>query len=366
MQSTSAEAKTATITLSQLKEKLKEQFSSISTADPAGFQSKLSEFLHFANANYDVLDPEAKSYVDRVFEGLGAMVRASVESMPESPTKRQFSRQLAVAEGKHFLADNLMKGLEAAPAAQHSILSPTRQLCMTLIQRILDILYDVTRQTHHGFAAFAKLGLSYWAVDELLVASHLAQRAFTNQAYTHIRTVYEILDKIELFHVQPEWAEVWASDDDRKVLQELRPSAVRRKLGQPKYDPVYSFFSEMGPHGTFKGLQARGVKEVSKGSETTNPRIRLWVGGCPIVHHIVWSSTACVHAVTATLLKVAEVFADDLNQEEIEAILRESIEASVAFIKEHYLGWATGVGLDCSEMVEFLNKAPWREALGPS
>ncbi len=82
---------------------------------------------------------------------------------------------------------------------------------MRALQILLDVLFDATRRTQKGTADFAKVSLSYWAVDEVLVALHLACRGFSNQAYAHIRTAFEMRDKIELFHGAPEWADLWCS-----------------------------------------------------------------------------------------------------------------------------------------------------------
>lgn len=137
------------------------------------------------------------------------------------------------------------------------IIAAARATFTTILQHLLDVLFDVTRHSYEGVANFGKIGLFYWTVDELLAAFHLAQRGLTSQSYAHVRTVFEIRDKIELFEQQPKWAELWVKGTEQEVWKELRPAEVRKKLGEPKYDPIYSFFSELGVHGSFRGLQAR-------------------------------------------------------------------------------------------------------------
>jgi len=42
----------------------------------------------------------------------------------------------------------------------------------------------------------------------LTAAFYLAERRYTTQAYNHLRTVHDLLDKAELFFEQPQWASV--------------------------------------------------------------------------------------------------------------------------------------------------------------
>jgi hypothetical protein len=349
--------------LAQLQERLKGLLRDVDPADQASVAARLSEFFQFAVDNYETLDSDARGYVDHAFETLRQTVRRTVEASPDGAAKRQAERQLAIAEGQHFEAEPLLRILEASPSVDDPVLPAARATFAELLQRVLDVMYDVTRHTHKGPASFAKVGLFYWAVDELLVAMHLAQRAFTNQAYTHIRTVYEILDKIELFHKNPEYAQLWVSGPDKKVRKELRPSAVRGRLGKPKFDPVYSFFSELGPHGTFKGLQARGARTNSP-SEEGRPRFRLWVGGSPLRHHVVWTNSACVDAALTTLVKCVKVFAQYLNEEEMRHVLDSSLELQNRFVREHYVKWVESVGLDPKPLVDLLDKRPWKRLAG--
>jgi len=199
--------------------------------------------------------------------------------------------------------------------------------------------------------------ISYWIIDELISAFHLAQRAFTNQAYGHIRTGYEILDLIELFDVQPEWAKLWVSGDEQKTWAELRPAAVRKKLGEPKFDPMYAFFSELGSHGTFRGLQARGGGIQNEIKDVT--RIKLFVGGTPQVHHIVWTNSLCVYTALALLVKMTRVFAAYLNAEEIKGVLVADSKANANYFIEYFVEWAKAEGLDYQAALEFLSEAPW-------
>ena len=175
-------------------------------------------------------------------------------------------------------------------------------------------------------AGFAKISLFYLCIDELLTAFHLTQHAFVNQAYSHIRSIFENLDKIDLFHQQPEWAEIWASDnpeDRKKVRTELNPSKVRKKLGRDTFDPIYGMFSELGPHGTFRGIKSRSARKVRENEK--NPEIHLWIAGCPFEHNYIWLCSFLLYTIIKMLLKITDVYAEYLNEEEIAKILDETV-----------------------------------------
>jgi len=349
------------ITLAQLMDRLQGLLVAADSADLASLQGKFGEFMQYSIEHYEQLDEEAKSYIDNVFKALQKEARTIADKLPEGPEKRHTLRQLSLAGGGHFQADNLISILDSPTQVLLPILAAARQAFAQLLQRTLDVLFDATRHTHEGVANFAKIGLCYWAIDELLAASHLAQRAFTNQSYAHIRTDYEILDLIELFHRQPEWAELWVMRNDKEVWSKLRPSAVRKKLGAPKVDSMYSFLSEHGSHGTFRGLQARSLQVVPQADEGRKG-FKIWVGGSPFVHHIVWTNSLCVYTALQLLVKSAHIFAPYLNPEEMKGVLETSGEILGQFFRTHYVKWAKDAGLSYEPVLEFLNNAPWKKS----
>jgi hypothetical protein len=283
-----------TITLAQLKAQLQQLFVESESANASQLQAKFWEFIQYSIEHYDVLDEEAKSHIDRVFKGLQEAAKTLADALPDGPEKRQMMRQLSLVGGGHFLAENLIAILESPAQHVHPILAASRQTFAQLLQKALDVLFDATRHTYEGPADFAKIGLCYWAVDELLTAFRLAQCAFTNQSYAHIRTCGEILDLIELFNKQPNWAQLWTTGNDKEVWKDLKPAAVRKKLGTPKQDPMYSFLSQHGSHGTFRGLQARSLR-VNRDDTGEKKSFKIWVGGSPMLPHIVGTNSLCVY-----------------------------------------------------------------------
>jgi len=149
------------------------------------------------------------------------------------------------------LSDVLIAVLEQKPDKKPEIIDDTRVIFTTKLQNVLDFLLDVREKRQQGVAGFAKISLFYLCIDELLTAFHLTQHAFVNQAYSHIRSIFENLDKIDLFHQQPEW--------------------------------------------------------------------------CPFEHNYIWLCSFLLYTIIKMLLKITDVYAEYLNEEEIAKILDETV-----------------------------------------
>jgi hypothetical protein len=350
-----------TITPQDLQARLSDLIMKTDRNDTAARGQTLQAFLQWCAEHYDELDEEAKTKTDNVFKMLQEELATAVNALPDGPQKRTIIRELGIIKGEHYSAARLLEGLRLpSQISDLLVVAEGSAIVVEIIQQILDMLFDMTRHTHRGIAMFANIGLCYWAVDELLVALHLSQRAYTNQAYTHLRTVWEVLDKIELFLEQPEWADLWAKGSDKDVWNELKPSEVRKKLKHAKYDPLYSFFSELGPHSTFKGLQARTGKKI----EQPDPhRIQavIWVGGCPQEHHVIWTMTSCAYAAMMALLKCTSVCSAFLNDEEFASKLDVGADRVAGFIRQHYAEWAKHSNMEnVDELINLLDRKPWK------
>lgn len=349
------------LTLDDVHRKLAESLEPVDKSDAAAVGRAFQQFFGWVASNYKELNKQAKTKVDGSLEAIRFELAKNIEALPDGPEKRRLRRQFAFGEGKHHSAEGFLGALEApSQIAEYQPIVPAgRALLIEIIQRILDAMFDMTRHSHKGIATFASIGLCYWAVDELLVAVHLAERAYTNQAYSHVRTVSEILDKIELFLEQPRWAELWATGDDKEVWNELKPSAVRKKLGRPKYDELYSLFSELGPHGTFKGLQARSARSAKEG--LPRPLLHIWVGGAPFEHQVVMAVTMCVMQALFTYAKCCAVAEEYLNEEEITQSLELAADRVGEFLRQHYVAWAEREKLEGVEtLIKFVESRPWR------
>jgi hypothetical protein len=347
---------TVAITLAQLRDKLGEFLADLDRQDSTTL-AKVWEFLKYSVENYEDLDDNARAYIDGVFEKLRREILERANAQPDSKEKRRLLRQIGLAGREHVLATGLIATLGAPSLLKDPVLPATVEAFSMLLQNVLDILFDVTRRTHRGPASFAQIGLCYWAVDELVCSLHLAQRAFTSQSYAHVRTTFEILDLIELFNKEPQWAEVWAKGDGEKAWAELRPAAVRKKLGSPKFDPVYSLLSELGSHGTFRGLQARSARLVGH-EEEDRKKFKISVGGTRDVQHIVWTNTFCVWGAMMLLASCGNVFAEFLNADEMQGMFERTSSVAKEFLNDHFLKWAKTAGLNYQPIEEHL-KAHW-------
>jgi len=242
------------------------------------FTARITEVFNYAFDDKNELDDQAKARVDELMKGFAEIMGEGVAKLPDSPDKRSMQRKIAAVKGKHFSVTGMARGLASEPP-DLPVARAAKPIFQRILQSVLDVLFDATRGKQKGVGQLGTLSMFYWAVDELNVAFHLAERKYATQAYGHLRTVYDLLEKIELFHKQPQWAEVWAGSDTQKILRELSPGGVRKKLGRPKFDFVYSFLSELGSHGTFEAVRRRVVKRKQ---ENRDPHIAIWVAGVAI------------------------------------------------------------------------------------
>lgn len=338
-----------TITLQEIKQFAQERLVE-GLSNPKLFNERLKEVLEFAFSKEKEMDDEARAYVDSVIDGLLELMDDSIGKLPDSAHKRKMARLLALAEGKHHRADKLAEGL-GNPAPKLPIAEAAKPIFLRAVQSLLDILFDVTRHSSKGSAQFATLTMLYWCVDELNVAFFLAERKCATQAYSHIRTVHDLLGKIELFSQQPHWADVWGGEDERKILKELSPAAVREKLGRARFDPSYSLFSKSGSHGTFEGVRRRVLKHKK---ESDRVELTISIGGVPWDSEVVFSISMCLFAVNSTLVAAVQSFPDRLHHGEMLDIAKATTAESVEFLEKHFARWMQEEGLDASELLKSL------------
>ncbi len=343
------------ISKEDLRKRFLELISAVAPGDSKAIFEKMCELMRYIAANYDNLDSEAKILADGGFDVIKDSIGKAIDSMPETKQKRSLQRQYAENLGKHFKADNLIRILNAPP--DHKLDTPiaqaTKEIFTNRLQNILDFLYDIKRTSISGSANFAKLSLLYSCIDELLAAFHLAQRAFTTQAYLHIRSVFEFLDKVELFTKKPEWADIWAGEDETLKRKELTPSKVRTKIGKDKVDRIYSMFSELGAHGSFKSIQAKSGM-LKKASLNDGVTFHFWIGGSPQVHHFLWTHFFLIYAQLNVMIQINRAFGERLDNEELISVLVEAAKEYKEVCLKHFLPWADKNGLDTKEFKEAL------------
>jgi hypothetical protein len=318
----------------------------------AHFFASMKQISDFANEHE--LDDEAEALFDELVKSFAEILEDGIGKAPDSFNKRRMVRLLAQSKGKHHSAEMLLEGLGKPLSRKLEIVEAARPIFLTSLQSVLDVLFDSTRQSQHGPAQFATVSMLYWAVDELTAAFYLAERTYATQAYNHIRTVYDLLEKVELFFKQPKWAEIWGSNDKKKILKELSPGAVRLKLGRPKFDVFYSVLSEIGSHGTFEAVRRR---VASRENQTNRRQVGIWIGGVPWESEIFISVSCCIFAVTSTLIMAAMAFQERLHGEEALDVLKTRSNEAIKFLECYFVDPMRASGIDASELIAVLKKA---------
>ena len=341
-----------TITLKDFQAFAEERMSE-AIANPDLLRDKFKEIMDFGVANEASMDAEANAHFDNLLKIIPNMFEIGLRNVPDSPDKRRMLRAIAGTRRKHHRSQDLLKRLGTPYPVPRPIVEAARPIFLEAHQSILDLLWDATQQSQDGVAQFATLGLLYWTVDELTAAFYLAERRYTTQAYNHLRTVHDLLDKAQLFFHHPQWAEVWGSGDRHKIINELSPGAIRKKLGKPKFDPVYGFFTELGTHGTFEALRKRVTQTGKKDGRT---QVAMRIGGTPWESEVDMVIACCIMTVLSTLITIGQVYETRLHTGEVVTILRSRLESNIAFLQEYFVNPRSKVGIDASALTEGYKK----------
>jgi len=168
----------------------------------------------------------------------------------------------------------------------------------------------------------------------IVTRKHLTCPFSPGRPTENLRTVHDLLEKAELFFQQPAWAEVWASGDKKKILEELSPGAIRRKLSRPRFDPVYGFFTELGTHGTWEALRKR-ITQTGKKEDRTE--IAMRIGGTPWDSEVEMVIACCILTALSCLLMIGKVYETRLHVEEVVGLLRARFETAGKFLQEHFV-----------------------------
>lgn len=323
------------ITKEGLRKHLEGLLTSVTRGDLQAISQKMSEHLTYSIKHYDDLDQEAKKITDDFIEEIKKYNAQIIGQLPDGKMKRQMSRLHASSAGKYFDIETHINALESPPEKINDNLNECVRIFKEGLKYISDFIFDVTQNTLSGSATFGQLSLIMICVNELIVTLHLLKHRYVNQAYSHIRTIFENLDKVELFRRKPEWAEVWAGKDEKKKWNELRPAEVRKKLGKNKYDPIYVLFSSLGPHGTFQAVQVQAARKVRVSEK--RPSFTFWIGGTPFEHNTVWVNAFGIYALYSVLLQLMRSFQKYLNAEEGEEILKRIFDELKHYITTHFL-----------------------------
>jgi hypothetical protein len=237
----------------------------------------IEAFTKAAFEHYEDATVEGKAYFDNWLLKFYEFLSTKLQDPPDGADVRRMKRMVALGRKKHFEAKKFMDYFPTILHKEDPLVDEAVLVLSKTLQCLFDILHDATQDSQDGPAKIAILGLCYWLFDELTVAQYLARRNYSTLAYTHLRSVMEILDKIELFTQKPENAELWASGNEREIWKKLSPARVRELLGRNSLDPVYKYFSEEGSHSTFTAMRPRLRKQSDIPGDA--PKIAIMIGG---------------------------------------------------------------------------------------
>lgn len=345
------------ITKDDLRKHLEKLLLNVTPGDMQTITQKMGEHLAYSIQNYDELDEEAKKITDNSIDAIKKYNVQLLTQLPDSKLRRQLARLHASSNEKFFDIEAHIKELESPPGRIDHDLSDCIKIFTEGLKHISGFIFDITQDTLKGSANFAQISLLMLCVNELLVTLHLFKHRYVNQAYSHIRTVFEHLDKVELFRTKPEWADVWAGNDEKLKWNELRPAEVRKKLGKDKHDPIYGLFSSLGVHGSFQAVQIQAARKYREKEE--RPAFTFWVGGTPFEHNTVWVNAFAIYALYSVLLQTMRSFEQRLNAEEGVEILKNIFSKLKSYLLGNFLVWAKKVKLSTGDFEEFISKKTW-------
>lgn len=291
----------------------------------------LKAFFDVAFAHYEAATTDGKAFVDSMMAKTANVFDLMLKQAPDTADARRMKRAIGNVKGQLPQAKTLINNFPILAGEPDKWIEEAKDVLCRVMQCLLDLLHDATQHSHRGAAKISIIGLFYWLIDELITAQYLARRAYSTQAYTHLRVSLEILDKIELFTRFPEFVEIWGSEDEDEIWKKLAPPRVREKLGRDSRDPMYTYFSREGSHATFRAMQPRLHMRVD--SVEDDKEIGIMVGGRKEPARQVSILIYCILVTTKAITDVATVFEDRLNPEDVTQLVTSTAEDCFAFFR---------------------------------
>ena len=279
----------------------------------------IQAFAQEAFDHYEDATAEGKAYLDAWLQKFYEFLAIKLEGAPDGAGTRKMKRLVALGRKKHFEAKKFIEYFPTILDKEPPLVEEALVILGKTLQCLFDILHDATQDSQDGPAKIAVLGLAYWLFDELTVAQYLARRNYSTLAYTHLRSVMEILDKIELFTQKPETAELWASGDEREVWKKLAPPRVRELLGRSSLDPVYKYFSEEGSHSTFTAMRPRLRPQANAPGE--DRRIAIMIGGMKDAARQMSILIYCIQLAGQAIIMTESAFKERLDDVDIATMI---------------------------------------------
>src|SRR3990172_5454773 len=239
------------ITKEDIQRQLLESFKGIDPKRPETVQNAILELFGFISTHINDLDEEAKKIADSMIAASVEETKKAIEAMPEGGEKKALLRQVAAVKGERVLAATLIAGLNDIPKhTAEKVFADASAIIERDIQRVLDLLEDITKEPQKGPAGFARIGLLFLVVNEAITALLLGQRSLLNQSYSHIRAIHEHLDLVALFTQFPEFENDWL-----KMNRDQRPGTgcALRKCVKNSGSPKMIHSTDSSHHSAFTG-----------------------------------------------------------------------------------------------------------------
>jgi len=318
------------------------------TNDPGTFFKAIMEHLAFSLSNYDHLSPEAKERTNALTSSILLSLEEQAASMPDTVEIRQWRRSIRNAKGERLTAGHFIQSLEGPVAKLPALYQKSAALFEKHLQVILDFLQDIMEHTLSGPAEFCKVGLIGVCVDELLAAQHLARHSYAGQVMSHLRTVQEALDLIELFNKDPQAVDLWTSDQSwQEVWTKLKPGKVRGALDKdPVFGKIYGLFSNVGSHPSFEMVRNRSRNEGK--SNQGNPKIVLMLGGTPGTREAIFGHIFLAMSLVMLLVQISNTCHRYLNEKEVVGSLQNLISEFTDLVVDNLIKPLEGTNIETS------------------
>lgn len=123
-----------------------------------------------------------------------------------------------------------------------------------------------------GEGHFAIRQVTARAINDLVVAAHLALHGYLNQSYNSLRMAIECMELRELLSAQAGAASEWVNSD--QPHRDFAPRAVRNRLQRAPYNELHGLFSERS-HPRFEAAKLTGFMLRNVASDVPVAVVRI-------------------------------------------------------------------------------------------
>lgn len=310
--------------------------------------------------DYANFDPEIQKMYDAHFAVIKELLIHNIEKMEDGILKRKAKRNIRKLNNESYYFEQLISTLTVTKE-KDQVLKDADVLIKNQMQVIIDLVSDVAFEEEQSkYFDFLKITLYYYIIEELIVAKHLADQNYTSQAYTHIRSVYETIDLIDLFIKFPEYMELWVNNSDDELIQKgkrktFMPNKVREKIGTHDtiYEKIYWLLCEIGTHTTYKNINSK-IEIILDRDEKEKGKINLKLCGVPFREDIIFCNTMIIQTIMFVFTNLISNYEKSFLDEEIEELIDEQKNSVVEFYSSSIINELSAMGFDVKEFIEFL------------